>query len=177
MATGAAEAANTKLLNAAYYGNTGAIIQALKEGADPNCSDSGEAYQTPLSYAAASDNAEAVSALLAGGADITESILAYFNAEDNDEILKILVRANPEYAFREFDKLDFIKGTEYFREKWNLEEAGYPEVAIRTDPELKRISLDILFAQKIIKMARLLRGGRRSRSRKKRTYRRRTFKR
>jgi hypothetical protein len=170
-----------KLLYASEHGNVDAIIEALAEGANPNCTETDEAYQTPLSYAAESGNPAAVQALLERGADITKSPLAFFMTED-DEILGLLVRANPHYVFKEFDAIDIIKGIEYETEKRNLEEAGYPDQAIRTDPELKRISRDIRFAQKIKKMARALRGGRRRsrrsrRSRReKRTYRRRTFK-
>ena len=86
--------------------------------------------------------------LLEGGANITESILAYFMAEDNDEILGLLVRANPKYAFDEFDKLDILKGIEYEEQKAILEESGYSEALIQSDPEIKRVIREIRFAQK-----------------------------
>ena len=172
---------NEKLLYASEQGNVEVIIEALKEGADANCVDAGMGYETPLSHAAASGSPEAVRVLLEGGANITESILAYFMAEDNDEILGLLVRANPKYAFDEFDKLDVLKGIEYEQQKTILEESGYSEALIQSDPEIKRVIREIRFAQKLKKMAKSLRGGTRrrgrGRSRQKRTYRRRAFKR
>ena len=105
-------------------------------------------------------------------------MFAFFNAEGNDEITGLLVRANPTFAYREFDGVDIAKGIEYETEKRKLEEAGFSYKIIRSDPELKRMLREIRFAEKIKGIARSLRGGKRSRrSRKKSTYRRRTFKR
>jgi ankyrin repeat protein len=176
-----ASPADAKLLEAAYYGNVPAIKGALRNGANPNCLDAGQGLQTPLSYAAASGNADAVAELLKSGADITQSIFAFFTAEGDDEILGLLVRANPEFAFREFDELDFVKGTEYEKERRTLQRYGHTPQSIDSNDELQRIASEIRFAKKIKGIARQLRGGRRSRSRsrsrQKSTYRRRTFKR
>jgi hypothetical protein len=167
---------NRALLGAAYNGNVSAIIKALQDGADPNCIDIAQGFHTPLSYAAGSESPEAVSVLLEGGADITESIFAFFVAKNNNEILELLVRANPKFAFKEFDELDMNKGIEYITQKRALEEAGYTDAFLQSDPELRRISGYMRFAEKIKEIARRLRGGRRrSRVAKKRTYRRSTF--
>ena len=170
-----ASPADKKLLAASYHGNVSVIKEALEEGANPNCVDHGETYQTPLSYAAASGEADAVKLLLKGGADIKKSIIAIFMAEDNDEILRLLVGADPDFVFVEFNDLDFDKGVEYEKEKRILQEARLPESHIRDDPELKRILKDIRFAQKIKNIARPQGGGSRRRATKKRTYRRRTL--
>ena len=171
---------NEQLLSACEQGRVPLIKQLLMNGADPNCVDDVEYYQTPLSYAAASGSAEAVRVLLDGGADITESSFAFFSAEGDDNILALLVRANPRFAFKEFDELEFVKGTQYEVERRALQRAGWPPHTIDSAGELQRISHEIGFAQKIKSMAKQLRGGRRSSSRssrKKSTYRRRTFKR
>jgi hypothetical protein len=166
-----------RLLNACEQGNVEAVRQLLNSGANPNCEDTGFVTASPLSYAAESGEADVVRLLLSRGANIRESIYAFF-VTDSDEILQLLVAADPEFAFSEFDNLDFVEGTVYETERRALKSTGYTNVLIKGDPIIRQVLEKIRFSQKIKRMARQLirRGGGTRRRKQKRTYRRRTYK-
>jgi ankyrin repeat protein len=168
-----------KLLKACEGGNIKEAVEALKDGADPNCIDTDLESTTPLMYAAEAGNAELLALLLEKGALVQKNIEVIAKAYGKPEIQEMLIKSNPEFIRSVASNNGHVIGVLREKRRRNLESKGKTYEEIQDDEIIKESTkyIDYLHSLRQKAISQMHGSGKSRRRRRKRTYRRRTFKR
>lgn len=171
--------ANERLLKACETGNINKAKTALEDGADPNCTDTDLDLTTPLMYAAEAGDAELFALLLENGALVKQNIEVIAKAYGKPEIQELLIKSDPDFVGSVASNNGHVIGVlrEKRRRGLELKRKTYEE--IQDDEIIKESTkyINYLHSLKQKAISQMHGSGRSRRRRRKRTYRRRTFKR
>jgi len=168
-----------RLLKACERGDTNKAVKALEDGADPNCIDADLESTTPLMYAAEAGNAELLALLLEQGALVKNNIEIIAKAYGKPEIQEMLIKSDPDFVGSVASNNGHVIGILREKRRRSLESKGKTYEEIKDDEIIKESTkyIDYLHLLKQKAISQMRGSGKSRRRRRKRTYRRRTFKR